>query len=172
VVPQTPRSPETPSYEVLLDRVARLERLLLEKDRRIAELERLLEQSRRGGKRQAAPFSKGSAKDSPKPPGRKPGTQYGRQATRPVPAKVDQHILVGCPLFCPHCDGEVRVTGKTDQYQTELPRPRAVTRHCEIHVGRCTSCKRTVQAAWTGGEELAGGDGVALRRDQPQDVRG
>jgi Transposase IS116/IS110/IS902 family len=114
-VPQTPRSPETPSTEELLERVMRLERLLSEKDRRIAELERLLEQSRRGGKRQAAPFSKGWAKDSPKPPGRKPGTQYGRQATRPVPAKVDQHIVVGCPLFCPHCDGEVRVTGKTDQ---------------------------------------------------------
>jgi hypothetical protein len=54
VVPQTPRSPETPSYEELLERVVRLERLLLEKDRRIAELERLLEQSRRGGKRQAS----------------------------------------------------------------------------------------------------------------------
>jgi hypothetical protein len=78
MVPQTPRSPETPSYEELLERMARLERLLLEKDRRIAELERLLEQSRRGGKRQAAPFSRGSAKDSPKPPGREPGTQYGR----------------------------------------------------------------------------------------------
>src|SRR5450830_473121 len=53
--PQSPRPPETPSYEELLERVARLERLLLEKDRRIAELERLLEQSRRGGKLQAAP---------------------------------------------------------------------------------------------------------------------
>jgi hypothetical protein len=55
MVPQTPRSPETPSKEELLERVARLERLLLEKDGRIAELERLLEQSRRGGKRQALP---------------------------------------------------------------------------------------------------------------------
>jgi transposase len=144
MVPQTP-PPETPSYEELFERVARLERLLSEKDRRIAELERLLEQSRRGGKRQAAPFSKGSAKDSPKRPGRKPGMRYGRQATRPVPAKIDQHILVGCPLFCPHYDGEVRVTGKTDQYQRELSRPRAVTRHFEIHVGRCTACGRTVQ---------------------------
>jgi len=146
MVPQTPQSPGTPSNKELLERVARLERLLAEKERRIAELERLLEQSRRGGKRQAAPFSKGSAKESPKPPGRKPGAQYGRQATRPIPAKVDQHILVGCPLFCPHCEGEVKVTGKTDQYQTELPRPRVVTRHFEIHVGRCTACGRTVQA--------------------------
>jgi transposase len=39
----------------------------------------------------------------------------------------------------------VKVTGKTDQYQTALPRPRAVTRHFEIHVGRCTACGRTVQ---------------------------
>jgi transposase len=101
----------------LLERLARLEWLLLEKDRRIAELERLLEQSRRCGKRQAAPFSKGWVKDRPKPRGRKSRTQYGRQATRPVPAKVDQHIVVGCALFCPHCDGEVMVTGKTDQYR-------------------------------------------------------
>lgn len=146
MVPQTPEPPKTRSIQELLERIVRLERLLAEKDRRIAELERLLEQSRRGGKRQAAPFSKGSAKNSPKRPGRKPGACYGRQATRPIPAKVDQHILVGCPLFCPHCDGEVRVTGKTDQYQTELPRPHAITRHFEIHVGRCTACGKSVQA--------------------------
>src|ERR1019366_6364692 len=39
----------------------------------------------------AAPFSKGSAKESPNPLGRKPGTEYVRQATRPIPAKVDEH---------------------------------------------------------------------------------
>lgn len=139
MMPQTPEAPKTPSIEALLERIERLER-------RIVELERLLEQSRRGGKRQAAPFSKGRAKESPRRPGRKPGAGYGRQATRPVPTKVDQHIVVGCPLFCPHCDGEVRVTGKRDQYQTELPRPRVVTRHFEIHVGRCTACGKSVQA--------------------------
>ena len=126
MVPQT-KTPDRPSYEELLERVVRLERVLTERDRRIAELEQLLEQSRRSGKRQAAPFSKGSAKFSPKRPGRKSGALYGRQATRAIPGKVDQHIVVGCPLFCPHCDGEVKVTGKTDQYQTELPPVRAVT---------------------------------------------
>lgn len=146
MVPQKPEPPKTPRIEELLARIERLEKLLTEKDRRIAELERLLEQSRRGGKRQAAPFSKGSVNASPKRPGRKPGADYGRQATRPIPAKVDQHILVGCPLFCPHCDGEVKVTGKMDQYQTELPRPRAITRHFEIHTGRCTACGKHVQA--------------------------
>lgn len=47
--------PKFSSSEELLDRVARLERLPTEKDRRIAELEGLLEQGRRGDKRQAAP---------------------------------------------------------------------------------------------------------------------
>lgn len=145
-MPQAPEPPKTPSIEELLERIVRLERLLAEKDRRIAELERLLEQSRRGGKRQAAPFSKGTVNASPKRPGRKPGARYGRQSTRPVPTKIDQHILVGCPLFCPDCEGEVRVTGKMDQYQTELPRPRVVTRHFEIHIGRCTACGKSVQA--------------------------
>lgn len=144
-MPQTLEPQGIPSFQGLLERIARLERLLAEKDRRIAELERLLEQSRRGGKRQAAPFSKGSAKESPKRPGRKRGARYGRQATRPIPGRIDQHIVVGCPLFCPHCEGEVKLTGKTDQYQTEIPRARAVTRHFEVHFGRCTGCGRTVQ---------------------------
>jgi len=43
---------------------------------RVATLERLLEEARRRGKRQAAPFSKGTPKKTPKRPGRKPGRDY------------------------------------------------------------------------------------------------
>jgi transposase len=42
-------------------RIAKLEAALADRDRRLAELERLVEELRRGGKRQAAPFSKGGA---------------------------------------------------------------------------------------------------------------
>lgn len=48
------------------------------RDARIAELEKLLEESRRSGKRQAAPFSKGEPSDEPKRPGRRSGSEHGR----------------------------------------------------------------------------------------------
>jgi len=41
-------------------------------------LREALDESRRAGKRQAGPFSKGRPKDSPKKPGRKGGSGYGR----------------------------------------------------------------------------------------------
>ena len=52
-----------------------LEGQLKERDERLAKLESLLEESRRAGKRQAAPFSKDKPKRNPKKPGRKPGSK-------------------------------------------------------------------------------------------------
>ena len=52
---------------------ADLKSQLKERDARIAKLESVLEESRRAGKRQAAPFSKDKPKRDPK----KPGTQAG-----------------------------------------------------------------------------------------------
>ena len=64
---------------------ADLKSQLKERDARIAKLESVLEESRRAGKRQAAPFSKDKPKRDPKKPGRKPGSKYGRQAVRAIP---------------------------------------------------------------------------------------
>ena len=65
---------------------ADLKSQLKERDARIAKLESVLEESRRAGKRQAAPFSKDKPKRDPKKPGRKPGSKYGRQAVRAIPS--------------------------------------------------------------------------------------
>ena len=132
-------------HDELVALVLQLQRQLAERDRKVAELERLLEEARRGGKRQSAPFSRGGPKTNPKRPGRRKGAAYGRQATRRVPPKVDEHVVVECPLFCPHCHGPVQVTGRADQYQTDIPRVRSFTRHFEIHYGRCTLCGKHVQ---------------------------
>ena len=64
---------------------ADLKSQLKERDARIAKLKSVLEESRRAGKRQAAPFSKDKPKRDPKKPGRKPGSKYGRQAVRAIP---------------------------------------------------------------------------------------
>ena len=58
--------------------VDRLTGMLTARDARIVELERLLEESRRSGKRQAAPFRKSDPNPEPKPSGRKPGAAHGR----------------------------------------------------------------------------------------------
>lgn len=123
-------SPRKPIYRELAELVEALQRA-----RRIAELVRLVEELRRKGKRQPAPFSKGTPRRNPKKPGRKAGKAYGRQATRPVPSKVDQHVLVQCPLFCPNCNGPVRVSGKAERYQTDLPQVKPVTTCFEAHFG-------------------------------------
>ena len=58
--------------------VSELRETLAGRDARISELEKLLEESRRAGKRQAAPFRKGEPSDEPKRPGRKSGDAHGR----------------------------------------------------------------------------------------------
>lgn len=131
----------------LLDRIAALERLLAERDRRIEKLERLVEELRRRGKRQAAPFSKGEPTPAPKRPGRKPGGQYGRQITRPVPKRIDEKVEVPCPLVCdrPGCGGAVRPLGQASQYQIDLPLVVPCTREFVTGYGFCLRCAKTVQ---------------------------
>ena len=46
---------------------------------KVAELAGLLEEARRAGKRQAAPFRKGPPKAQPNTPGRKSGDAHGRR---------------------------------------------------------------------------------------------
>ena len=122
----------------LRERVAALER-------ENAALREALEEARRAGKRQAAPFSRGTRKDNPKKPGRKAGSAYGLQARREPPKRADTKITVDCPLICPHCGGGVRLEGKLSQYQTDIPRIEPTTTEFEIHYGRCTRCYRRVQ---------------------------
>jgi transposase len=110
-----------------------------------AELRRLLEEERRKGKRQAAPFSKGTPKSNPSKPGRKSGSEYGRQSRRPIPERIDRTVTVPCPLQCPYCGGQVKLKNKAIQYQTDIAVIQPVTTAFEIHYGECTRCRRRVQ---------------------------
>jgi len=119
----------------------------------VAELEaqldrvtQLLEEQRRAGKRQAAPFAKGPAKPDPKKPGRKPGAGYGTKAHRtpPAPEQIDEVHEAPLPDACPDCGGAIDETHIDQQYQVEIPR-RPIHRQFNIHVGRCYRCQRRVQ---------------------------
>src|ERR1700752_1378854 len=111
------------------------------------EIERLrkeLEAALRASKRQAAPHSRGKPKCHPKGPGRKPGRDYGRQACRPVPPRVDEQITVSLPERCPHCGGEVKPETCETLYQEDIVR-QTVVRRLDIAVGCCQECHRRVQ---------------------------
>ena len=129
-----------PTYEELLQENSELRRRGAEQERRIAQLEKIIEELRRGGKRQAGPFSKGEPKSDPQTPGRKPAERYGKRACRPVPEQVDETIEVGCPLTCEVCCGPVRWTGEEHQYQIDLPEIRPQTTEFVLQVGECTQC--------------------------------
>jgi len=135
--------------EALRTRVAELEAENAALRDENAALRKTLEETRRAGKRQAAPFSRGKRNETPKKPGRKPGSAYGTQARREPPKEIDNTIRVDCPLICPYCGGGVRLEGKTSQYQTDIPPIAPETTEFEIHYGRCVRCQRRVQGRET-----------------------
>ena len=135
----------TPTYDELLELTRRLARQLEELRAEVERLKTELEQFRRAGKRQAAPFSKGAPKADPKRPGREPGHPLSRRPAQP-PEQVDRTVEVPLPPECPEChtplDAPVTVR---DQYQIDLPEPRQIIIRFRVPVTRCPACCRRVQ---------------------------
>lgn len=102
-----------------------------------------LEEARRAGKRQAAPFRKPKIVKKPKKPGRKPGKDYGEHAHRVAPenATVDEQHEARLPPECPKCTStNIEEYAETDeQFQTEIV-CRTMRRRFVIHRGRCVDC--------------------------------
>src|SRR4051794_29031447 len=143
----------TPPYDDLLALTRRQVRLIRDMEARLcrlqAEVGRLkadLEEARRAGKRQAAPFSKGPPKAHPKRPGRKPGHPPSHRPA-PPPEQVTRTVEVPLPESCPGCQApldDVPVTVH-DQYQIDLPEPKPVVTHFRVPVTRCPLCRRRIQ---------------------------
>lgn len=124
-------------------RNAELSALVVAQAEQIARLTKLLDETRRGGKRQAAPFSKGMPSLDPKRPGRKPGE--GTFKRRAVPPVADRELTAGLPVSCPCCGDKVVFVETAAQWQTELPVPHAVVTKFNVEIGRCVGCERRVQ---------------------------
>jgi transposase len=125
-----------------------LRREIVELRGQLAKLAAALEEARRSGKRQAAPFRKTDVpKPEPKKSGRKPGRRHGPHAHRTAiaPEQIDEQHDAPLPRNCPHCGGRhILETHTATQYQTEIPR-RPIHRQFTIHVGTCRHCGRRVQ---------------------------
>jgi transposase len=122
----------------------RLERQISDLRAQVERLTKLLDEQRRVGKRQAAPFAKQPPKAKPKKPGRKPGKDYGTKAHRPPPEQIDEIYEAPLPDACPDCGGPIDETDIDQQYQVEIPR-RPIHRQFNLHSGFCRHCERRVQ---------------------------
>jgi transposase len=90
------------AIESQTDRIGQLTEAVAVCDSRTAELDKLLDDSHRSGKRQAAPFSKGEQADEPKIPGRRSGKDHGRHGHRRMPvAPIDRELQAPFPSCCP-----------------------------------------------------------------------
>ena len=87
------------------------------------ELQRQLAESQRGGKRQAAPFSKGRRSGKPRRPGRKPGTGLFSYRKPPSPDEVTEPVVeVAVSVeVCPGCGGRLEDEGMGVAYVTDIP---------------------------------------------------
>ena len=103
---------------------------------------------RRAGKRQAAPFSKGTRATNPKRPGRKPG--MGSFSYRKQPSDEE---VTGPPVdvsvttdSCPGCGGRLQHEGVDVAYVTDiLPSPQPIVTKYRVRVCRCISCGKQVR---------------------------
>lgn len=124
-------------------------RLLGENERlrgRVGKLEGQLEEARRAGKRQAAPFSRGAPSESSHRPGRRSGDEHGRHGHREPPSagEVDEHLDAPLGPRC-ECGGEIVEDRIEYQFQDELPEPRPIRRRFAVHIGKCACCGRRHQ---------------------------
>jgi transposase len=130
-----------------LDSLSREEliQIILEQQKLIEQLRAEIEQLKR--RVSAAPFSKGSSKANPKPPGRKPG--QGPFLRRDAPAAApDQPVIAvgvreGC---CPDCGGELEEGKQEIVSITDIPaQPKPEVRLYAVGVRRCRRCGRSVR---------------------------
>lgn len=140
--------------------IRRLLARIEEQDRRIAELERRLNQSSRNSSRPPS-SDPPSVKLPPKkkPSGRKPGGQPGHEGHHREmvpPSKVDR-VEHHWPQACEQCGRELPRQGRVEvgkplRHQvTELPEVAAKTTEHQMHAQECPKCRWTTPCSWPQG---------------------
>jgi transposase len=119
--------------------------VILDQHRMIEQLRAEIEQlKRRGG---AAPFSKGTRKSDPKPPGRKPGQGFFRFRNLPEQAAhvAPVNVLVGVRC-CPDCGGQLGEATREIVSLTDVPaQPQPEVRRYAVETRDCGQCGKKVR---------------------------
>lgn len=117
--------------------------LILKQAAIIDALKAQIEELTRSGRRQAAPFSKGTRVKDPKKPGRKPGEGTFRRRMAPAPEQLSEppiEVPIAEPA-CTRCGGELALERHEDVSITDLPEvPRPRVRLFRLAVHRCRGC--------------------------------
>jgi transposase len=136
------------SRDELLALLVELRRQMAELTARNAALQAEIEQLRRGAKRQAAPFSKGTRVANPKRPGRKPGAGPFHYREAPLPEQITEPS-VDVPVtlaVCPACGGPLAEERVDVAYTTDIPAiPRPQVTQYRVAVCRCRVCGKQVR---------------------------
>lgn len=126
-------------------RIAELEKQLAQALEIIQKLQKEVEELKRAGKRQAAPFARRKLVERPKRPGRKKG--QGKFANRAMPTIKQITETKTAKLHgCPECGGRVRDIHKHEQYVTDIPVVEVKTTHFITYSGYCRECHKRVRS--------------------------
>lgn len=118
--------------------------IILDQHRMIEQLRAEVEQlKRRGG---AAPFSKGTRKPDPRPPGRKPGQGFFRFRGAPEAAAAEAaNVPVGLRC-CPDCGGALGKAKREMVSITDIPaQPLPEVRRYAVEIRDCRACGKKVR---------------------------
>jgi transposase len=129
---------ESLSREELIQIILDLQRMI---EQQRAEIEQL---KRRGG---AAPFSKGTHKPDPKPPGRKPGQGFFRFRDAPATGAGVEPVPVPVGVqCCPDCGGALGEARQEIVSTTDIPaQPQPEVRRYAVEIRQCAGCGRKVR---------------------------
>ena len=111
--------------------------LRTENERLRTELEAL----KRKQARVAAPFSRNTPKQHPKPSGRKPGIGLFKYRANPTIEEITNTIIVPAPLNCPDCGGKLEFQRTDFAYVTDLPTIKPQITKYERTTNHCPTCK-------------------------------
>jgi transposase len=138
-------SSEPARVEELTREVESLRRQLEKAQAENERLRKELEEALRSLKRQAAPFSRGKRKKKDrKRPGRKSGDDYGKQANRSVPERVDEKIAVPLPKHSQCCRARTIYDDTRSQFQEDIVK-QTIVRRFDVEIGHCACCGKRVQ---------------------------
>jgi len=110
-----------------------------------SQLQAEVEELKRAGKRQAAPFARRQWVEKPKRPGRKAGK--GKFSHRELP-QIQQikETKVAKLQGCPECGGKLREIHQHEQYVTDIPVVQVKTIRFVTFSGYCRACQKRVRS--------------------------
>lgn len=112
------------------------------------QLERLqaeVEELRRAGKRQAAPFARRKLVEKPRRPGRKAGQGQFTRRQKPTVEQVTETKVA--PLHgCPECGGELSAICEHEQFVADIPVVEPIIIRYVTFSGYCPDCHKRVRS--------------------------